>query len=132
MDIDIDYIHAFTYSERENTPAALMEGVVPIGERRARSKRLRQLSMKKKQAFYTRHLGQARDVLFEKGPDENTISGYSDNYVRVVLPYDESLINTLAPVELQKITGVREDIFVKASLALSNAMTGPHLSGYSS
>lgn len=116
MDLEIDYIHAFTYSERENTPAALMEGVVPVGIRRERSKRLRQLSLKKKHAFYYRHLGQTREVLFEKGPDGKFISGFTDNYVRVLLPFNEALINTISTIELNEITGLKEDVFVSSSI----------------
>lgn len=116
MDLEIDYIHAFTYSERENTPAASMEGVVPVGIRRQRSKRLRQLSLKKKHAFYSRHLGQTREVLFEKGPDGKLISGFTDNYVRVLLPFNEQLINTISTVELNELTGLKEDVFVSSSI----------------
>ncbi len=123
MEMDIDYIHVFTYSERENTPAASMDGVVPVGIRRERSKRLRQLSLKKKQAFYSKHLGQAREVLFEKGPDGKFISGFTDNYVRVLLPFDEALINTMSTVSLHEITAVKEDVFVSSSLKPNEKLT---------
>ncbi len=115
MNMEIDYIHAFTYSEREDTPAASMDGVVPVGIRRERSKRLRQLSLKKKQLFYSKHLGQTREVLFEKGPDGKFISGYTDNYVRVLLPFNEELINTLSTVNLNELTTLKEDLFMAAS-----------------
>ncbi len=123
MEMDIDYIHAFTYSERENTPAASMEGAVPVEIRRERSARLRQLSLKKKQAFYSKHLGQSREVLFEKGPDGKFISGFTDNYVRILLPFEEALINTMSPVVLNEITAVKEDIFVSSSLMKNKEFT---------
>ena len=114
--LDIDYIHAFTYSERKDTPAAAMDGAVPISVRRQRSQTLRKLSLLKKQMQYQRHLGEARPVLFEKGLDEHTLSGYTDNYIRITMPGHESLINTLSTATLQKIKAEGNDILVAASL----------------
>lgn len=65
---------------------------------------------------YQRHLGEARPVLFEKGLDEHTLSGYTDNYIRITMPGHESLINTLSTATLQKIKAEGNDILVAASL----------------
>jgi threonylcarbamoyladenosine tRNA methylthiotransferase MtaB len=118
--IPVDYLHVFTYSERANTTAVRMDEAVPMEVRRERTKQLRILSSKLQRAFYERHLGSTRPVLFEHGerseaanssPDQHTdrssdrIEGYTDNYLRVSLPYDPSLVNTVVQVELERITG---------------------------
>ena len=111
-EIDIDYIHAFSYSERQDTPAAAMPGVVPISIRRDRSQQLRELSQRKKEAHYNRHIGQTRNVLFEKGPNEKFLSGYTDNYIRVLLPFHPELLNTIQPVLLHQLTKLNNEIFM--------------------
>lgn len=114
QDLDIDYIHAFTYSVRKDTPAATMEGAVPISVRRERSQTLRNLSNKKKFAHYTKHLGEPREVLFEKGPTENTLSGFTDNYIRVLIPFEPGLVNTIQQVQLKEITNLNDELFIAA------------------
>lgn len=114
-DLEVDYIHAFSYSERAGTPAASMPGKVPVTLRRERSQQLRQLSLKKKAAHYTKHLGETRKVLFEKGPTAETMSGFTDNYVRLLVKKDPSLINTIRPVLLENITSLQDDIFVTST-----------------
>ncbi len=102
-DLEISYLHVFTYSERPNTPAAEMPDQVPMNERRRRNEILRRLSEKKKMAFYEKHLGQGRNILFEESKAKNTMTGFTDNYIKVSLPFDESLINTIQKVRLLEI-----------------------------
>lgn len=100
--LPIDYIHAFTYSERANTPAAEMNDVVPVDKRRERSQRLRDLSEIKKREHYVRHLDQMRPVLFEKGSGENLLSGFTDNYIKINLPKQGQEVNTIKSIALRE------------------------------
>ena len=102
-DLDISYLHVFTYSERDNTEALLMDGVVPDAVRAKRSKMLRGLSAKKRNAFYTSQLGKEKTVLFESDNKQGYIHGFTENYVKVKAPWDPSLVNTLHKVKLTKI-----------------------------
>ena len=102
-DLDISYLHVFTYSERDNTEAVLMDGVVPDAVRAKRSKMLRGLSAKKRNAFYTSQLGKEKTVLFESDNKQGYIYGFTENYVKVKAPWDPSLVNTLHKVKLTKI-----------------------------
>ena len=102
-DLDISYLHVFTYSERDNTEAAEMDGVVPNKVRSKRSKMLRGLSVKKRRAFYESQLGTERVVLFESENKEGYIHGFTENYVKVKTPWNPELVNTLHHVELSKI-----------------------------
>ena len=102
-DLDISYLHVFTYSERDNTEAVLMDGVVPDAVRAKRSKMLRGLSAKKRNAFYTSQLGKEKTVLFESDNKQGYIHGFTENYVKVKAPWDPSLVNTLHKVRLTKI-----------------------------
>tara|TARA_B110000459_G_scaffold91646_1_gene102492 strand:- start:11748 stop:13079 length:1332 start_codon:yes stop_codon:yes gene_type:complete len=99
-DLDVSYLHVFTYSERANTKALQIEDVVPIAKRRERSKMLRILSEKKRRAFYTRFENTSAQVLFEAENDEGTMYGFTQNYVKVGVPYQEELVNTLQQVQL--------------------------------
>lgn len=99
-ELPVAYLHAFTYSERANTTALRIEEVVPVHTRQERTKMLRILSQKKKRAHYDLHLGTVREVLFEARENDGRIEGYTDNYIRVSLPYDEYLVNQVHPVEL--------------------------------
>ncbi|WP_299224514.1 tRNA (N(6)-L-threonylcarbamoyladenosine(37)-C(2))-methylthiotransferase MtaB [uncultured Psychroserpens sp.] len=101
--LDISYLHVFTYSERDNTVAASLEGVVPKKVRAKRSKMLRGLSVKKRRAFYESQLGTNRTVLFEGENKEGYIHGFTENYIKVKAPWNPELINTLHEVELTKI-----------------------------
>jgi threonylcarbamoyladenosine tRNA methylthiotransferase MtaB len=106
--LPVDYLHVFTYSERANTTAVRMEDTVPMEVRRERTKQLRILSNKMQRAFQERHIGTTRRVLFEHGEDASkatTLEGYTDNYVRVTLPYDAALVNTVVPVTLERVNG---------------------------
>ncbi|WP_396167682.1 tRNA (N(6)-L-threonylcarbamoyladenosine(37)-C(2))-methylthiotransferase MtaB [Flavobacterium sp.] len=102
-DLDISYLHVFTYSERDNTEAAEMEGIVPANVRSKRSKMLRGLSVKKRRAFYESQIGNNRTVLFEAENKEGYIHGFTENYVRVKTPWNPELANTLHEINLSKI-----------------------------
>ncbi|WP_304289252.1 tRNA (N(6)-L-threonylcarbamoyladenosine(37)-C(2))-methylthiotransferase MtaB [Capnocytophaga leadbetteri] len=102
-DLDISYLHVFTYSERDNTEAVLMDGVVPDEVRAKRSKMLRGLSAKKRNAFYESQLGKEKTVLFESDNKQGYIHGFTENYVKVKAPWDPALVNTLHKVKLTKI-----------------------------
>ncbi|MEF3078824.1 tRNA (N(6)-L-threonylcarbamoyladenosine(37)-C(2))-methylthiotransferase MtaB [Winogradskyella poriferorum] len=102
-ELDISYLHVFTYSERDNTEAAAMDGVVPKNIRSKRSKMLRGLSAKKRRAFYEKQIGTKRTVLFEGENKEGYIHGFTENYVKVKAPWNPELVNTLHQVELTKI-----------------------------
>ena len=102
-DLDISYLHVFTYSERPNTEAVLMDGVVPKKVRAKRSKMLRGLSVKKRRAFYESQIGSSSVVLFESENKEGYIHGFTENYVKVKTPWNPSLVNTLHQISLTKI-----------------------------
>ena len=102
-ELPISYLHVFTYSERDNTEAVEMEGVVPISERKKRNKMLRILSEKKKMAFYQSQIGKTLPVLWEHEEKNGMMFGFTDNYVRVQKPYDLASINRVETVKLEKI-----------------------------
>lgn len=102
-ELDISYLHVFTYSERDNTLAAEMDGVVPMNVRSKRSKMLRGLSVKKRRYFYESQLGKVKKVLFENENHEGYIHGFTENYVKVKAPWNPYLANTLQEVKLTKI-----------------------------
>lgn len=102
-ELDVSYLHVFTYSERANTPAIEMESVVPMKERNRRSRMLRNLSEKKKRSFYEQNIGKEAIVLFEDDVQDGRMHGFTDNYVRVSAKYDPMLINELKPVKLSGI-----------------------------
>ncbi len=102
-ELDISYLHVFTYSERDNTEAANFDGVVPKNIRSKRSKMLRGLSAKKRRAFYESQLNSKRTVLFEGENKEGYIHGFTENYVKVKTPWNPELVNTLHSVELTEI-----------------------------
>lgn len=101
--LDISYLHVFTYSERENTIAAQMQGAVPGAQRSDRSKMLHILSEKKRRAFYETQLGKEALVLFEGDEKEGYMHGFTANYVKVRTPYDPLLVNELKPARLAAI-----------------------------
>ena len=112
-ELNISYLHVFTYSERANTRAVELEGVVPMKKRNERSKMLRILSEKKRRKFYEENLGQTFTVLFEEDIEEGMMHGFTENYIRVAAKYDPILINELKQVTLDEIletgnVGVRE------------------------
>ncbi|WP_185206635.1 tRNA (N(6)-L-threonylcarbamoyladenosine(37)-C(2))-methylthiotransferase MtaB [Chryseobacterium sp. C3] len=102
-ELPITYLHVFTYSERENTEAAEMEGVVPIPERKRRNKMLRILSEKKKMAFYQTQLGKTLPVLWEHENKDGKMFGFTENYVRVQKDFDQASVNQIEFLKLEKI-----------------------------
>lgn len=102
-ELDISYLHVFTYSERPNTEAIDMEGAVPQKVRNKRSKMLRGLSVKKRRAFYESQIGSNLTVLFEGENKKGYIHGFTENYVKVKAPWDPALVNSLHPVTLTQI-----------------------------
>jgi threonylcarbamoyladenosine tRNA methylthiotransferase MtaB len=112
-ELDISYLHVFTYSERANTRAVELQGVVPMKKRNERSKMLRILSEKKRRKFYEENLGQTFTVLFEEDVENGMMHGFTENYIRVAAKYDPMLINELKQVTLDEIletgnVGVKE------------------------
>jgi threonylcarbamoyladenosine tRNA methylthiotransferase MtaB len=103
-DLDISYLHVFTYSERENTLAAEMSGAVPGSTRAERSKMLHILSDKKRRAFYETQLGKTDEVLFEGDIKDGYMHGFTRNYVKVKATYDPVLVNELKSVNLIQIS----------------------------
>ncbi|MCU4176350.1 tRNA (N(6)-L-threonylcarbamoyladenosine(37)-C(2))-methylthiotransferase MtaB [Carboxylicivirga sp. N1Y90] len=102
--LDITQLHVFTYSERPNTQALKIDDVVPIGVRKERSKILHQLSDKKTKAFYKKHIGQEATILFEKAENNGYMSGYSSNYIKAEIKYDEALVNKLVTVKFKNLS----------------------------
>ncbi len=102
-DLDIAYLHVFTYSERDHTHALSLPGIVPVQQRRERSKMLRILSEKKKRAFYQRSLGRTATVLWEDNRDREWMFGYTEQYLKVKIPYQAYKVNTLETCLLQSL-----------------------------
>ncbi|MGO3237402.1 MAG: tRNA (N(6)-L-threonylcarbamoyladenosine(37)-C(2))-methylthiotransferase MtaB [Psychroflexus halocasei] len=111
-ELDISYLHVFTYSERENTLAAEMDGVVSNAKRKKRSKMLRGLSAKKRRSFYENQIGKTHEVLFEGENIKGYIHGFTENYVKIKTPWNPELVNTLHEIRLDEIA---EDGLVKCS-----------------
>jgi threonylcarbamoyladenosine tRNA methylthiotransferase MtaB len=94
--LDISYLHVFTYSERDNTHALTLKPVVPIAKRNERNKQLRNLSYQKMQFFTQQHIGQARKVLFESHSKNGLMEGYTDNYIKITIPFNNEWVNNIA------------------------------------
>lgn len=91
--LDIAYLHVFTYSERDNTKALEIKPVVPINIRHQRNKILRQLSYHKMEAFTAQYTGQKRMVLFEGNVKSGMMEGYTDNYIKISMPFNAEWVN---------------------------------------
>lgn len=102
-ELDISYLHVFTYSERANTTAVKLGDPVPMNIRRERSNQLHILSDKKKRKFYEENVGTVRTVLFEQEEDMGIMFGFTENYVKVKFPYDSSMTNTFQKIRLTEI-----------------------------
>ena len=102
-DLPLSYLHVFTYSERNKTLANEMQDVIPLQIRKERSRQLRSLSLKKRRHFYEECLQSERPVLFESKVKGSMLEGWTDNYVKVVAPFDESLINQIVNARLVDI-----------------------------
>lgn len=120
--IAVDYLHVFTFSERANTTAVRMDDTVPMEVRRDRTKQLRILGGKLHRAFQGMHLGSVRPVLFEAEEQDGKLLGFTDNYVRVALPWSPDLVNRVVPVELVRING---DGHVDGALAMGSVLDRP-------
>jgi threonylcarbamoyladenosine tRNA methylthiotransferase MtaB len=103
-ELNISYLHVFTYSERENTPAAEMSGTVPGSTRAERSKMLHILSEKKRRAFYETQIDRNEQVLFEGDIKDGFMHGFTRNYVKVKAKYDPILVNEIKQVTLTNIS----------------------------
>ncbi len=119
-ELDISYLHPFTYSERPHTPAAEMPGRVPFAERQKRTKQLQILSEKKRRAFYESQLGQVRPVLIEYG---SQTEGFTDNYIRVAISKEHAQPGTLHPVLLHHLSAEG-----KVKGLLTSNVDNPHVS----
>ena len=102
-DLDVSYLHVFTYSERANTGAIKLGDPVPMNIRKQRSKQLHILSDKKKRAFYETNIGKSGIVLFENEDNGGVMHGFTENYVKVKVPFNPSLSNTFRKVTLDEI-----------------------------
>ena len=102
--LDISYLHVFTYSERVNTTAQKLPGKVPMNTRNERSKMLHILSDKKRRFFYEQQLHKKFPVLWEAENDQDIMYGFTSNYVKVQTHYDPSLVNEIMEVQLEQIT----------------------------
>ncbi len=95
QELDVSYLHVFTYSERDQTRALEIKPVVPVGVRNERNKRLRSLSWEKMQSFTHAHAGQRRPVLFEGHVKGEFMEGYTDNYIKITTPYRPEWVNRI-------------------------------------
>ena len=95
QELDVSYLHVFTYSERINTLAYTMQPVVPVPVRQERNKELRTLSYRKMQDFTNRHIGETRKVLFEIHNKNGMMEGYTDNYIKITTPFKKEWENNI-------------------------------------
>lgn len=102
-ELNISYLHVFTYSERDNTDAINLKNAVPVAIRKKRNKMLRILSAKKIRHFYEQHLGNTFTVLFEGDNKDGFMHGFTDNYIKVKTPYNSDLVNQLKQVILKEL-----------------------------
>jgi len=119
-ELNVSYLHVFTYSERENTAAAEMEGTVPGSQRADRSKMLHILSDKKRRSFYETQLGRFEQVLFEAEQKDGLMNGFTSNYVKVQAKYDPVLVNELKRVKLETISANGEVEISEAAEVLAH------------
>lgn len=101
--LDVSYLHVFTYSERDNTEAIMMPDSVPVNERKKRNKLLRTLSAKKLHYFYQNQLQKNFKVLFEQESKNNFMFGFTENYVKVTYPYQANLVNKTVDIKTLQI-----------------------------
>lgn len=119
-ELNISYLHVFTYSERPNTLAATFTESVPNGERAERSKMLHTLSEKKRRKFYEDCIDQTHNVLFENDVADGKMFGFTENYVRVSAKYDPLLINEIKKV---KLAGIGNDNLMEVTEAEEEILT---------
>ncbi len=116
QELDISYLHVFTYSERANTPAAEMENVVPVHIRRERNEMLRILSEKKRRHFYEQYENTQQIALLEGKNIDGKMTGFTQNYIKIAVDYDEALINQLIPIQLDKLTHRKDELMLDATI----------------
>jgi threonylcarbamoyladenosine tRNA methylthiotransferase MtaB len=116
QELDVSYLHVFTYSERANTPAADMENVVPVHIRRERNEMLRILSEKKRRHFYEQYENTQQIALLEGKNIAGKMTGFTQNYIKIAVDYDENLINQLIPVQLDKLTHREDELMLDATI----------------
>lgn len=116
--LDVSYLHVFTYSEREQTVAAELPGVIPGSTRADRSKMLHILSDKKRRAFYQSQIGTVGEVLFEDDQKGGFMHGFTKNYVKVKAKYDPVMVNELKMVQLLSMTADGEVEVAEAEAVL--------------
>lgn len=117
VDLPVSYLHVFSYSERPNTPAAEMKNQVSKTIKNKRSKMLRTLSAKKRHAFYESQLQKTKTILFEAENKEGYIQGFTENYVKVRVPWDPALQNqtrsaTLAEIDQKGMVRLSKSVLV--------------------
>jgi threonylcarbamoyladenosine tRNA methylthiotransferase MtaB len=100
-ELDISYLHVFTYSERDNTEAIHLSDVVPIAERKRRNKMLRVLSAKKLRSFYEKFIGSTQEVIFEHENKDGFMFGFTKNYLKIKHPFDVSLVNQTVEINIE-------------------------------
>ncbi len=108
--IDFSQLHVFTYSERPNTQALKIPHVVELNERHRRNAVLHELSEEKRVAFYKRFVGQKAKVLLESSEHNGRMSGFTENYLKVEVPYCEKLVNTIQSVSLDRLAIDKQSI----------------------
>ncbi len=116
QELDVSYLHVFTYSERANTPAAEMAETVPVHIRRQRNEMLRILSEKKLRHFYKQHLGTRQVVLLEAKNLDGKMTGFTENYIKIAVDYNENLVNQLVSVRLDDFATQADDLMVNVRL----------------
>jgi threonylcarbamoyladenosine tRNA methylthiotransferase MtaB len=102
-ELDVSYLHVFTYSERQNTAAIKLKEIVPKEVRSERSKMLHVLSDKKRNYFYKQYLGKKINVLFESEQHDDFLNGFTENYIKVKIPFDKELENQIKTIKLAEI-----------------------------
>lgn len=117
--LNVSYLHVFTYSERDNTEAVLMENTVEVSERKRRNKMLRILSAKKLRVFYESQLNKKLTVLFEHENKNGMMYGFTENYVKISHPYNENLVNVPTQIITKSLT---EDAFVQAEIYIEETV----------
>ena len=116
-DLDVSYLHVFTYSERANTTANKMKEIVPMPKRKERSQILHMLSERKKRAFYELNKNSERPVLIENEDNNGMMFGFTDNYEKIKVPYDSSYTNTIQTVSLKELD---RDLIFKTDLKIAS------------
>ena len=109
-DLPISYVHVFTYSQREDTKALRMQNIVTPSEKKKRSQRLHELSERKRMQFYRANIGTIREVLWESEVQNGMMSGWTENYIKVITPYQAKMENTIQEVKLEELN--IEGVFV--------------------